>query len=75
MSIEELEAEVLKLGPEGRARLAELLLESLENLTDAENARIWTQEAERRAADWEKSGDPGRDGADVFRDARSRLSK
>ena len=75
MSIEELEAEALKLGPEGRARLAELLLESLENLTEEENARIWTVEAERRAAEWDKSGDVGRDGAEVFREVRSRLFK
>lgn len=37
MSIDELEAAVLKLDPKARARLAERLLDSLEGLTPAEN--------------------------------------
>ncbi|MDP2391466.1 MAG: addiction module protein, partial [Acidobacteriota bacterium] len=49
MSIEELEAAALKLEPKSRARLAERLLESLEQLSPEENARIWAEEAERRA--------------------------
>ena len=36
MSTQELENEALKLSPRDRARLAERLLESLENLTDEE---------------------------------------
>ncbi len=40
MSIEELEAAALKLEPKSRARLAELLLESLDQLSPEENARI-----------------------------------
>lgn len=73
MSIDELEAEVLKLAPAARARLAERLLESLEGLSDEENARLWAEEAERRAETWETSGKPGQAAADVFRDARARL--
>jgi broad specificity phosphatase PhoE len=74
MSIDELEAEALKLGPQARARLAERLLDSLENLSDDENARLWGEEAERREAAWDAKGGPGRSAADVFRDAKSRLS-
>lgn len=74
MSIEELEAEALKLGPQARARLAERLLDSLESLSDEENARLWAEEAERRAAAWDADGGPGRPAADVFRDATARLS-
>lgn len=74
MSIDELEAEALKLGPQARARLAERLLDSLENLSDEENARLWAEEAERRAATWDANGSPGRLAADVFRDAAARLS-
>jgi hypothetical protein len=48
MSIDELEAEALKLAPAARARLAERLLESLETLSDEENARLWADEAQRR---------------------------
>jgi hypothetical protein len=40
MSIDELEAEALKLAPGARARLAERLLESLETMSDEENARL-----------------------------------
>ncbi len=50
MSIEEIEAEALKLDPKARARLAEKLLESLETLSDRENERLWAEEADRRDA-------------------------
>jgi broad specificity phosphatase PhoE len=72
MSIEELEAEALKLEPSVRARLAERLLRSLEMLTDEESARLWAEEAERRDAEWDQAaGD--RPAQDVLRDARARL--
>ncbi len=74
MSIDESEAEALKLGPQARARLAERLLDSLESLSDEENARLWADEAERRAATWDANGSPGRPAADVLQDASARLS-
>ncbi len=73
MSIDELEAAALKLAPAARARLAERLLESLEALSDEENARLWAEEAQRRDEAWEASGGQGHAAADVFRDARARL--
>ncbi len=51
MSVEELEIEALKLDPKGRARLAERLLASLEDLSEEECAALWAEEAERRDAD------------------------
>ena len=74
MSIDELEAEALKLKPSARARLAERLLDSLENLSPEENARLWEEEAERRSADWDKHPSSGRGVQDVVRDAKARLS-
>ena len=73
MSTDELEVEALKLAPHDRARLAEKLLQSLETLSDEENARLWAEEAQRRDHAWD--GDPsiGRPAPDVFRDARARL--
>ena len=71
MKIEEIEAEVLKLSLEARARIAERLLESLENLSDEESARLWNAEAERRNAAWSVS-DSARGSDEVFRDARKR---
>lgn len=73
MSTEELEAEALKLAPQDRARLAEKLLQSLESLSDEENARLWAEEAQRRDQAWEADPATGRPAADVFRDARARL--
>ena len=73
MGIDELETEALKLAPAARARLAERLLESLETLSDEENARLWAEEAQRRDEAWEASGSPGQAAADVLREARARL--
>jgi hypothetical protein len=73
MSIEELEAAALKLEPKARARLAERLLDSLESLSPAENARLWVEEAQRRAAAIESGALPSRLADDVFGDAQSRL--
>jgi putative addiction module component (TIGR02574 family) len=72
MSIDELEAEALRLKPEARARLAERLLDSLEDLSDEENARVWAEEAERRSAAWDANPSGGRSAEAVFRDAKSR---
>ncbi len=74
MSIDELEGEALKLSPQARARLAAKLLESLESLSEEENARLWAEEAQRRAEAWEASGNSGRAAPDVFRDAKARLA-
>jgi hypothetical protein len=73
MSIDELEAEALKLAPAARARLAEKLLESLETLSDEENARLWAEEAQRRDEAWDANGSSGQVADDVFREARARL--
>ena len=73
MSIEELEAEALKLDPAARARLAERLLESLEDLSDEENARIWAEEARRRDEEWDANPDAGRPAEEVHRDLRAKL--
>lgn len=72
MSIDELEAEALRLTPEARARLAERLLDSLEDLSDEENARVWAEEAGRRSAAWDANPSSGRSAEAVFRDAKLR---
>jgi hypothetical protein len=48
MSLEELEAEAMKLDPKARVRLAGKLLESLDSLSEEENEQLWAEEAERR---------------------------
>jgi hypothetical protein len=71
VSTEELEQAALKLTPRDRARLAERLLDSLETLSDEENAQLWAEEAARRDAGW--SEETARPSAEVFADARRRL--
>jgi hypothetical protein len=73
MSLDELEAEALKLDPKARARLAERLLESLESLSPEENAQIWAEEAHRRDEALESGTLSSRSAEDVFREARSRI--
>lgn len=74
MSIDELEAEALRLEPRARARLAGRLLDSLESLSPEENEQIWLEEAERRDAAWDADSGSGRPAAEVYRDALARLS-
>ena len=73
MSIKELEAKALKLDPKARARLAGKLLESLENLSEEENARLWVEEARRRDTDMDAHPDSSVHANDVFRAARAKL--
>ena len=73
MTIREIESEALRLNPSDRARLAERLLDSLETLSEEENARLWADEAERRDRAWDPNGDARRAASEVFRDARARL--
>jgi len=49
MDIEVLEREALKLPPDERARLARELLNSLDDMPEAEIDRLWLEEAGRRA--------------------------
>jgi putative addiction module component (TIGR02574 family) len=51
MKIAEIEKEVLHLPASERARIAQKLLISLENLSQPELDQLWLDEAERRAAD------------------------
>lgn len=73
MTLKEIETEVLKLNPAGRARLAGKLLNSLEALTEAEVERLWVEETERRNEQMEQGVVEARPAEDVIRDARARL--
>jgi len=73
VSIDEIEATALKLAAADRARLAERLLESLEQLSDEENARLWAEEAIRRDKEWDVDPTVGRPARDVLRDAFANL--
>jgi hypothetical protein len=74
MSIEEIEAEALKLDPKARARLAGRLLESLEELSEAENQQVWAAEAQRRDAELDRDPSAEIAGDQVFRESRAKLN-
>ena len=48
LNLEELETKVLNLSLEGRARLAEKLILSLDAPSEEENLHLWVVEAEKR---------------------------
>ena len=73
MTIEQVETEALKLDPEARAKLAEKLLRSLDDLPDEDIEQLWAEEATRRDAEIDSGVASLRDAEDVLRDARSRL--
>ena len=51
MDIDQIEAEIMWLNLNQRARLAKKLLLSLDAPTDEENLKLWVLEAERRLRD------------------------
>lgn len=71
VDLADLEAEVLKLAADDRARLAEKLLASLETFTEEENERIWLDEAARRDAELDADPSLGRSAEDVLRELRA----
>ncbi len=73
MNLVDLEQEALKLPVGERAHLAEILLESLDTLSEEEHRRLWAEEAARRDAALDADPSAGRPADEVFRDARARL--
>jgi hypothetical protein len=73
MSIDELEAEALKLGTCRAGATCREAAGKPRGASDEENARLWADEAQRRDEAWEASGDAGHPAAEVFREARARL--
>ena len=74
MDLHQLEAEILKLDLQARARLASRLLASLDGPTDAECEQLWAEEALRRHDEVETGVAVPREAEDVLRDARSELA-
>lgn len=71
--LKECEAQALKLPLQDRALLAEHLIASLDAADDAENERLWVEEAERRYQQYKSGNISSRPAADVLRDARSSI--
>jgi putative addiction module component (TIGR02574 family) len=71
-SLKELEQRAKALSPEERARLAEILLESLEGPAPANIRAAWDREIERRAAAYDRGELQTFSAEDVFAEARVR---
>jgi putative addiction module component (TIGR02574 family) len=71
MSIQELEAEALKLPTHERARLAEALIASLDE--EDEISAAWADEAERRDEELRSGAVQGTPAEEVFDRIRARL--
>jgi putative addiction module component (TIGR02574 family) len=73
-NLEELESEVLSLGLEGRAQLAEKLILSLDAPTEEENLNLWVAEAERRLKELKEGKAKEIPAEEAFRRARAAIS-
>ncbi len=73
-NLEKIEVELLRLTPPARAALAKKLLDSLEDLSEEENERLWADEAEARYADFKTGRTKAIPGDQVLARARSRKS-
>ena len=69
-TLKELEAQARSLSPEERARLAEMLLESLRDAPLAEIEKAWEVEIAERAAAYDRGELPTFSAEDVFAEAR-----
>ena len=74
MNDEQLEAEIMKLDMDARARLAEKLILSLDAPSDEENLRLWVAEAERRLRDLREGRAKEIPAEEVFRLAHQAIS-
>ena len=72
MSIQEIEAQALRLPPSQRAALAQHLIASLDEADDVE--RAWADEAARRSDVVQSGTTQSLSAAEVFADARRALS-
>jgi hypothetical protein len=73
MTVREIEKQLLKLDSRSRAKLAERLLHSLDELSAEENEQLWVKEAVRRHNELTSGRAKSRPAREVLREARARL--
>jgi putative addiction module component (TIGR02574 family) len=73
-NLEEIESEAMNLSMEGRAKLAEKLILSLDAPSDEENLSLWVAEAERRLKQLKDGKAKEFSAEEVFRRARDVIS-
>jgi len=74
MSIKEIEAEIKNLDLKDRATLAKWIVESLDDLSEAEVEALWAEEAERRLDELEQGLVIEVPAQEVLRRARAAIS-
>jgi putative addiction module component (TIGR02574 family) len=74
MSLKELEAEIKKLDLKDRALLAKRIVESLDELSQAEIEALWVEEAERRLDEMEQGQVSEIPAEEALRKARNAIS-
>lgn len=72
--LEEITVEVMQLDLDSRAALAKQLLDSLEEISEEENERLWTEEAIRRYREIKQGLVETIPAAEVFSEIRARRS-
>ena len=73
MATETLEKEALKLTPAKRLRLAEKLMDSVDDFATADIAKAWQAEINRRVEEIDNGTDLGVPAEEVHAEARKRL--
>jgi putative addiction module component (TIGR02574 family) len=75
MTLRVLEKEVLELPPRSRVRLAERIIESIEDYADPELEAAWDDEIERRVQEIESGAEKGIPAEQAMKQARQALNE
>jgi putative addiction module component (TIGR02574 family) len=75
MTLRVLEKEVMELPPRSRARLAEKIIESLDDFADPKLEAEWNVEIERRVREIESGKEKGIPAEQVMKEARRALNE
>ena len=75
MTLRVLEKEVLELPPRSRVRLAEKLIESIDDYADPKLKEDWENEIERRVKEIETGAEKGIPAEQVMKEARRALNE
>jgi putative addiction module component (TIGR02574 family) len=75
MTLRVLEKQVLELPPRSRVRLAERIIESIDDYADSELEAAWDDEIERRVKEIQSGAERGIPAGDVMKEARRALNE
>jgi hypothetical protein len=73
MTVQAIQKQLMKLDAKDRAKIAGILLSSLDDLSDAENESLWASESLKRHHDILKGKAKTKSASAVFRKLRSKI--